>query len=154
MRTTKCEKKAFPFWNVDTEGNIPTSFVQLDRTLLTSKRFLELSPSQRCTYIAMICVCQGHREFRFAENVAKQYGFAPSTLRRNVNALIEAGFVKRKRSGQNTREPNIYEFCADWRSREGGGKRTPKEKSKKPKKKLKEKCCMRRILCVHWESGE
>lgn len=105
----------FPFWSVDTEGNMPTSFVQLDRTLLTSERFQELNASQRWAYIAMICVCQGKSEFRFTASLAKQYGIATSTLRRNVEALIKAGFIKIKRSGWNTQEANIYEFCADWR---------------------------------------
>lgn len=115
--SSKNRRRAQPLsaWCVDTDGNKPTSFVRLDRTLLTSERFRELNGAQRFTYIAMTLVSQGKQEFRFTASLAEKYGIAPNTLWRHVDALIKAGFIKRKRSGWNTREPNIYEFCLDWR---------------------------------------
>lgn len=111
----KNKKKGLPFWSVDTDGNKPTSFIQVDNTLLTSERCKNLTATQFRIYIAMIGVCRGRQEFLFTASIAEEYGIKPRTLWRNIDDLIKAGFVKKKRSGKNTRDPNVYEFCPDWR---------------------------------------
>lgn len=99
-------------------------FLQLGNSLLLShveketgketNPFVKLSPGAKILYLSMCMESGGHRSFRFPQTAAKKYGLPPSSFWRYVQELIREGMIK-KNSGKNTREPNDYEFCFDWK---------------------------------------
>ena len=86
-------------------------FIQVGASLLTSEAFLRLTWSQRMLFLDMCCAARGRREFEFPAAEAKRYGMNERTLRNGVDGLIRAGFLECVRSGQRTRESNVYRFC-------------------------------------------
>ena len=57
---------------------------------------------------------QRKEEFHSSTKGRKKYGIAPSSLRKHINELEAARFI-RVYSGKPTREPNRYEFCLSWK---------------------------------------
>jgi hypothetical protein len=56
----------------------------------------------------------GRKNFILSQKDAKKYGIAPSGLRKHINELKAARFI-RVYSEKPTREPNRYEFCLSWK---------------------------------------
>ena len=90
-------------------------FIQIGNSLLLDKRFQALKPTAKILYLCMAMESGGRREFTFPKTDMSKYGLSRSTAVTGVNALIEAGFIKKAYSGKITREPNGYEFCLEWK---------------------------------------
>lgn len=91
-------------------------FVQVGNSLLLSEQFQTLSAGARFTYFAMCMESGGKREFVFPLAAAKKYGIASMSLRRQIDELVNSGFIT-VRSGACVRAPNIYSFSFDWKSK-------------------------------------
>ena len=68
----------------------------------------------RFLYFCMAMESGGRKDFILPQKDAKKYGIAPSSLRKHINELEAARFI-RAYSGKPTREPNRYEFCLSWK---------------------------------------
>ena len=97
--------------NVD---NKEKRFIQVGNSLLLSKQFHALSTGSRFLYFCMAMESGGRKDFILPQKDAKKYGIAPSSLRKHINELEAARFI-RVYSGKPTREPNRYEFCLSWK---------------------------------------
>ena len=89
-------------------------FIQIGNTLLLSKEFQALGSGAQRLYFAMAMESGGKRQFIFPQSAAKKYGITPSSLRRHVKELEQAGFLA-VLSLQNLRLPNEYEFSLRWK---------------------------------------
>ena len=89
-------------------------FIQVGNSLLLSKQFHALSTGSRFLYFCMAMESSGRKNFILPQKDAKKYGIAPSSLRKHINELEVARFI-RVYSGKPTREPNRYEFCQGWK---------------------------------------
>ena len=90
-------------------------FIQVGNSLLLSKKFQALRSSTQMLYLCMAMESGGKREFKFSKGTMTKYGLNRSTAVKGIEALIEAGFIKKDSSGKNTREPNKYEFINEWK---------------------------------------
>lgn len=77
--------------------------------LLETPNFQRLNKTARLIYITMLTVATS-KEFHLTEGEAEKLGYSKAGFKRAVQELIEAGFIRIKRSGRLTREANIYEF--------------------------------------------
>jgi len=89
-------------------------FIQVGNTLLLSKTFQALGTGAQHLYFCMAMESGGKRQFIFPQSAAKKYGITPSSLRRHVKELEEAGLLK-VYSMQTLRLPNEYEFSLRWK---------------------------------------
>ena len=89
-------------------------FIQVGNSLLLSKQFHALSTGSRFLYFCMAMESDGRKNFILSQKDAKKYGIAPSGLRKLINELKAARFI-RVYSEKPTREPNRYEFCLSWK---------------------------------------
>lgn len=89
-------------------------FIQVGNSLLLSKQFHALSTGSRFLYFCMAMESGGRKDFILPQKDAKKYGIAPSSLRKHINELEAACFI-RVYSRKPTREPNRYEFCLSWK---------------------------------------
>lgn len=112
-------------WLSSRQDNTEGRFVQLGNSLLLSHKddsglesnlFVTLSPTAKLVYLCMTMEAGGKKNFQFPLSAAKKYGIAQSTLRRSIDELLQAGFIKRQ-SGRTARLPNNYEFSLDWKKR-------------------------------------
>ena len=97
--------------NVDSKER---RFIQVGNSLLLSRKFHALSTGSRFLYFCMAMESGGRNNFILPQKDAKKYGIAPSSLRKHINELEAAHFI-RVYSGKPTREPNRYEFCLSWK---------------------------------------
>lgn len=104
-------------WLSAREDNVEKRFIQVGNTMLFNGAFRSLTVGCRYAYFCMAMESGGQRRFLFPQAAAKKYGLKPTSLRRYIDELETAGFL-RVYSGRATREPNRYEFRFDW-------KRTP-----------------------------
>lgn len=110
-----------PFWVTGKNGGKspsgqPLPFVQLYADLMQSPAFNTLTPGARWCYICMTIEAKGGLCFEFARKAAERYGIPQRTLVRNVQELINAGFLF-CRSGRSTRTASEYEFCISWKQK-------------------------------------
>ena len=89
-------------------------FIQVGNSLLLSKQFHALSTGSRFLYFRMAMESGGRKNLILPQKDAKKYGIAPSGLRKHINELKAARFI-RVYSEKPTREPNRYEFCLSWK---------------------------------------
>lgn len=101
-------------WLSAKPDNVEKRFIQVGNTLLFNKDFQSLGAGSRMLYFCMAMESAGKRRFIFPQAAAKKYKITPSSLRRHVDELEAKGFIK-VYSGKITREPNLYEFCCDWK---------------------------------------
>lgn len=90
-------------------------FIQVGRSLLQSAEFQMLSAGARMLYLCLCVESGGKRDFQFPLSVAKKYGIANVSLRRQIDELTERGFIT-VTSGANARAPNLYSFSHEWRA--------------------------------------
>ena len=91
--------------------------MQIGNSLLLSEQMKRLGNGARFLYFCMAMDAGGKREFMFPAKSAKKYGIPQTSFDRFKAELISAGFIRLKEGGWTTREPNIYEFCLDWKTR-------------------------------------
>lgn len=101
-------------WMSARPDNVEKRFIQVGNTLLFHKSFASLSVGCRYLYFCMSMESAGKRRFIFPQAAAAKYGIKPSSLRRHIDELEAGRFIK-VYSGKPTREPNLYEFCCDWK---------------------------------------
>lgn len=101
-------------WMSARPDNVEKRFIQVGNTLLFNKVFQSLGAGSQKLYLCMAMESAGKRRFIFPQAAAKKYKIAPSSLRKHINELEAKGFIK-VYSGKATREPNLYEFCYDWK---------------------------------------
>ena len=112
------------------------SFCRVFDSLLLSDAFKDLSPRQKVLLISMTSQRFGHRKpervypdnpsvhgeafFFFSWRDAQLYGLYPascsSAFYKDMNVLIEHGFIKKTVSGKATHTRNILEFIPDWKN--------------------------------------
>ena len=109
----KCGPALLPHLSAKAD-NKEKRFIQVGNSLLLSKQFHALSTGSRFLYFCMAMECGKMDKFIFPQKAAKKYGIAPSSLRKHINELESARFI-RVYSGKPTREPNRYEFCQGWK---------------------------------------
>lgn len=108
-----------PFWVTGknggkSPGGQPLPFTQIYADLMQSPVFTDLTAGARWCYISMTAEAKGNRRFEFARKTAERYGIPQRTLVRNIQELVDAGFLT-CRSGRTTRTASEYEFSADWK---------------------------------------
>ena len=113
MSKRKCGSALLPHLSAKAD-NREKRFIQVGNSLLLSKQFHALSTGSRFLYFCMAMECGKMDKFIFPQKAAKKYGIAPSSLRKHINELEAARFI-RVYSGKPTREPNRYEFCQGWK---------------------------------------
>ena len=101
-------------WMSARPDNVEKRFIQVGNSLLFNKEFQSLGAGSQMLYLCMSMESAGKRRFIFPQAAAKKYKITPSSLRRHVDELEAKGFIK-VYSGKATREPNLYEFCYDWK---------------------------------------
>ena len=101
-------------WMSAMPDNVEKRFIQVGNTLLFNKEFQSLGTGSKTLYFCMAMESAGKRRFTFPQAAAKKYGITPSSLRRHVDELEAKKFIK-VYSGKATRDPNLYEFCYDWK---------------------------------------
>ena len=108
------KKNNIPPWLSARLDNFEKRFIQVGNTLLFNRTFQSLKANTKHLYFCMAMESGGRRQFIFPQSAAKKYGITPSSLRRHVKELEEAGFLK-VCSLQNLRQPNEYEFSLRWK---------------------------------------
>lgn len=86
-------------------------FIQVGNSLLLSKRFQSLSCGAQHLYLCMAMESGGRRDFLFPLSSAKKYGISSTCLRRRINELKQAEFL-RVECMKSLRVPNIYHFAS------------------------------------------
>ena len=114
MRRSKSSKPGLLPWLSARGDGKEKRFIQIGNTLLLSKEFSALGTGAQHLYFCMAMESGGKRRFVFPQSAAKKYGITPSSLRRHVKELEEAGFLS-VTSLQNLRQPNEYEFSLRWK---------------------------------------
>lgn len=114
-RKKAAQNCTIPFWLSARPDCKEGRFVQIGNSLLLSEPFHSLSTGARCLYFAAAMESGGRRNFTFPQSAAKKYGFPPRSMRRYMQELINAGFIKVESSGRWTRENNHYVFSMRWR---------------------------------------
>lgn len=89
-------------------------FLQTGNSLYLSKKFQELSYAAKYIYFCMALESGGKRKFVFTKSSAAKYGICSKTLYRQIKELEEHKFITVS-SGKNTRTPNEFEFCFEWK---------------------------------------
>lgn len=80
--------------------------------------YVKLPDGAKNLYQCMSLEAGGHKSFEFTRITAEnKYGIQNSNLRRNVEVLIKAGFIRRN-SGKTVRQPNHYEFIFEWKPKD------------------------------------
>lgn len=92
-------------------------FIQVGNSLLLSRTFQKLSSGARYTYFCMAMESGGKRDFTFPLSAAKKYGISERSLIRYVTELTKTNFITMQ-SGKLVRQPNLYSFSFEWKSRE------------------------------------
>ena len=77
----------------------------MGNSLLLSKQFPAFSAGSRFLYFRMAMESGKMDKFIFPQKAAKKYGIAPSRLRKHINEMESAHFV-RVNSGKPAHEPN------------------------------------------------
>ena len=101
-------------WMSARADNVEKRFIQVGNTLLFNQAFQSLGAGSQMLYLCMAMESAGKRKFIFPQAAAKKYKITPSSLRRHIDELEAKGFIK-VYSGKATRDPNLYEFCYDWK---------------------------------------
>ena len=104
-----------PFWLSARPNCKEGRFVQVGNSLLLSEAFHALSTGARCLYLDAAMESGGRPSFTFPQSAAKKYGLSPRSMRRHIQELINAGFIKVEASGRWTREDNRYAFSMRWK---------------------------------------
>ena len=108
----------------------------LYESMLVSPAFLDLSPRQRCLYLACKAQCYGKRKpskdfpqidslkddtmFYLNWSAVAKYGLYTSTMHatfyRDMKVLCEHGFIRQVSSGKLRHEKSIYQYSANWQT--------------------------------------
>ena len=84
------------------------------------KRVHALGHTARLLYECMRQEAEGEREVLFTRGTAKRFGFPKATFERNVQKLIDCGFVTLKESAERSQyAPNVFCFSDDWMWKDG-----------------------------------
>lgn len=109
-------KYKLPYWCAGTADSAEPIFIQIGATLMQHPAFLALSASERWCYQCMVLEAKGKANFQFPRRTAEKYGIPSSTLRRTIDALVNAGFISIVANGRSTRTPSDYRFSVRWKT--------------------------------------
>jgi len=105
-------------WETANSGNVQERYIRPSFTLFQHPAFTALKPGARIVYLTMIMVAAGKNEFTFSRACyAGEYGLSHNIVCNAIPDLVKAGFIQVKRSGKNTRTPNIYRFVSTWKGK-------------------------------------
>lgn len=91
-------------------------FLQIGDSFMLSDPVKRLKAGEFMLYVCMGMEAGGKKQFLFPQKSAKKYGISKSSFGRHKDELIKKGFIKLVgESGKITREPNLYEFCLNWK---------------------------------------
>ena len=106
------KKKELEFWLYYEDPK--TRFIRLGADLVNSKKFCKMSNGAQLIYIRMALFACGKSSFTFPFSVWQSF-ISKSAFSRAKQELIQNGFIRLTENGSNTRTPNRYEFCSDWK---------------------------------------
>ena len=90
--------------------------MQIGNSLFLCGPFQKLSPGAQHLYLCMALESGGKRQYSFPAKSAEKYGIPIRSARRQIEELIEMGFISCITSGKCTRTENIYEFRLSWKN--------------------------------------
>ena len=115
-RANAARKELRPWQSANTDSR-EKIYVQIGKSLFESKAFHDLSKSARLTYLCMVSAAGFDEVFNFPQaSMVKRFDLCPRSVRRDIDELVKAGFIT-KQSGKVTREPNIYRFSYEWKTK-------------------------------------
>lgn len=95
-------------------------FIQLGNSLLLSKEYQALSSGARHMYACMTMESGGKKTYEFSKNrTGAKYGIPGTSFDRHVKELKEKRFILCIEDNHTIRQPNLYEFCLDWKTATG-----------------------------------
>lgn len=116
-RKSKNARRELRPWQSANTDNREKIYVQVGLSLYESTAFHDLSKSARLTYLCMVSAAGFDEVFNFPQaGMVKRFGLSPRSVRRDIDELVKAGFIT-KQSGKVTREPNIYRFSYEWKTK-------------------------------------
>ena len=93
-------------------------FLQIGNSLLLDKRFHALSSGARYLYLCLSMESGGKKLVQFSRGTtAKKYGIPKNSFTRQIDELVEHGFVRRVEAEDYLQfAPAIYELSVSWKS--------------------------------------
>ena len=92
-------------------------YIQVGNSFHLDKKVHALGHTARLLYECMCQEAGGKREVTFTRGTAKKFGFPKATFERNVQRLIDGGFVELKETAERSQySPNIYRFSLGWKT--------------------------------------
>lgn len=88
--------------------------VRITNSMLTHKKYIELTYSAQVLYIYMKAWSCGNQEFEYSWSLAKKIIKSNRTYISSKNELIEAGFIECIRTCKCSKFPNKYRFVNSW----------------------------------------
>lgn len=91
-------------------------YIQVGNSFHLDKRVHALGHTARLLYECMCQEAGGQREVVFTRGTARKFGFPKATFERNVQKLIDCGFLTLKENAERSQyAPNIYRFSLEWK---------------------------------------
>lgn len=114
------KRKPIPLNQWETPKEDPKTvqhYARIDADMDDDPVFSQLLPSEKYFYLTMVMKSAGHQEFTFSQADYKRHGFKKTNAIKTLKKLMALGFIRLKKWGYPTREPNRYEWCYDWKKR-------------------------------------
>lgn len=109
-------KPLFP-WETASESREEKRYSRTSYTLLTHPAYIRLTNLEKHVYNCMRMAFAGKPEFTFPQACyEREYGLSKTSVQKAVKGLQAAGFIQVTRRWQ-VRQPNIYRFTNDWKTR-------------------------------------
>lgn len=93
-------------------------YFRMGYTLATHPAYKRLTHLERHVYSCMCEACAGKREFTFPQACyEKEYGLSKTSVQKAIKGLEAAGFIQVAKRQWQIRQPNVYRFITEWRTR-------------------------------------
>lgn len=97
-------------------------YIQVGSTMFEAKihgkydnPFASLPPGEKWLYLCMCHEAGQNDTFKFPQKTMIRCGLDPRTCRRQIDHLVDAGYIEVVMSGKNLRKPNEYKFSRKWK---------------------------------------
>ena len=89
--------------------------MQIGNSLFLCEPFKALSSGAQHLYLCMCLESGGQRQYSFPAKSMSKYGIPIRSARRQIEELVEHGFIACVSSGKTTRTESLYEFRLNWK---------------------------------------